>query len=269
MNTVTATRTSMSLQARARLLAARGEPLLIADWHRVLMLHVEVEPAILQQIVPFPLDRWEGRTFVSLVAFTLRGLRPRFGGAPAAWLFKPIATHHFLNVRTYVVVKNEPGIHFLAEWLSNRLAVRLGPPTFALPYRQGRIAYHHDWTKGMLSGSVEDSLSGRRLTYSAAVDGKAVFKPCARETLDEWLMERYSAFNSASGLRRQFRVWHKPWEQCTAEAKLNCTSLLEDYWPWMAHAPLIGTHFSPGAESVWMGRPRRIDLKRSWNRSSG
>ncbi len=53
--------------------------------------------------------------YVSLVAFTMRGLRPRLGGAA---LLKPIATHEFLNVRTYVKHRGERGIYFLADGVS-------------------------------------------------------------------------------------------------------------------------------------------------------
>ncbi len=45
-----------SEQARARMLSRRGEPLFLAAWKRVLMIHLEVDPAALQRAVPFPLD---------------------------------------------------------------------------------------------------------------------------------------------------------------------------------------------------------------------
>ncbi len=62
------------------MLLARGEPLFLADWDRTLMLHYEIAPELLQPFVPFELDLWNGRAHVSLVAFTMRGLRPRRGG---------------------------------------------------------------------------------------------------------------------------------------------------------------------------------------------
>src|SRR5258708_5631371 len=107
--------------ARRRLLSSPGEPLFIADWDRALMIHYEVDAVALQGEVPFELDLWEGRAFVSLVAFTLRGMRPRLGGRAAALLLKPIATHEFLNVRTYVRRATVVGLFFLSSWLSNRL----------------------------------------------------------------------------------------------------------------------------------------------------
>jgi uncharacterized protein len=131
---------TLSAAARARILSHCGEPLFVADWKRVLMIHFEVDAEALQRDVPFELDLREGRAFVSLVAFTMRGLRPRLGGKLAAWLFRPVATHDFLNVRTYVRRGGETGIHFLAEWLSSRLAAKHGPATFSLRYRHGRIS---------------------------------------------------------------------------------------------------------------------------------
>src|SRR5437870_3967624 len=100
--------------ARHRLLSLRGEPLFIADWDRALMIHYEVDRAALQQVVPFEIDLCDGKAFVSTVAFTLRNMRPRFGGRLLAWMVRPIATHHFLNVRTYVRHGGEQGIYFLA-----------------------------------------------------------------------------------------------------------------------------------------------------------
>src|SRR5688572_11058560 len=99
---------------RARMLAHPGEPPLVADGERTLMIHYELDPVALAKCVPFPLDLHEGRAYVSLVAFTLRGMRPWHGGRLMEWLFRPIATHGFLNVRTYVKVHGESGIYFLA-----------------------------------------------------------------------------------------------------------------------------------------------------------
>jgi uncharacterized protein YqjF (DUF2071 family) len=248
-----------NIAARSRLLSRRGEPLLVADWDRALMMHFEVDAERLQRAVPFQLDLWKGtHAFVSLVAFTMRGMRLRTGGALGAWLLKPIATHAFLNVRTYVRHGGESGIHFLAEWLPNPLAVLLGPGTFGLPYRLGRLDYDHQHESGMVQGAVEDVRSGSRLSYTARIDEDARFVPCPAGSLDEWLMERYAAFNAAQGRRRFFRVWHEPWPQVRAEARVAELSLLSKAWPLFHDALLAGANYSPGVRGVWMGRPHRI-----------
>ncbi len=240
------------------MLQVRGEPLFFGDWMRVLMLHFEVDAKRLQLDSPFPLDLRDGRAFVTLVAFTLRDLRPRFGGTFTRWLFKPIASHHFLNIRTYVTVNGEPGIHFLAEWLSSQLAVALGPRTFSLPYRFGRIQYRNDWQSGELNGSVICPRTGKRFAYRAALPADADFTPCERNSRDEWLMERYSAFNTARGRHRFFRVWHPPWPQCHTDVQALDLTLLKEAWPWFAEAEFVGANYSPGLHDVWMGRPHRL-----------
>jgi uncharacterized protein YqjF (DUF2071 family) len=257
-----------SVAAQQRLLSRRGEPLLLADWMRVVMIHFEVDAKQLQRDVPYQLDLYGGRAFVTLVAFTMENMRPRRGGKLGAWLFRSIATHDFLNVRTYVRHKGEPGIHFLAEWLSNWLAVQLGPRTFALPYRHGRIRYEHDWPNGILPGQVEDVRTKTRFSYQAEAgrgamlrpghagpEAGAPFVPCERDSLDEWLMERYAAFNSARGRKRFFRVWHPPWPQTPVRVTVEDLSLLQENWPWFNAAQLVGANYSPGLRSVWMGRP--------------
>ena len=251
---------ALSAAARQRMLSRKGEPLFIAAWENALMIHLEVDANELQHAVPFELDLWNGRAFVSLVAFTMRDMRPRLGGKLGAWLFRPIATHNFLNVRTYVRHNDEPGIHFLAEWLSSRLAVKLGPTIFSLPYRFGQIAYNHDWKMDSLSGIVTDVKDGSELRYEAnkRFDTQNVFTPCECGSLDEWLMERYTAFNSAGRHKRFFRVWHPPWPQCPLDATIHDDSLLTQHWPWFNEARLAGANFSPGFREVWMGRPHRI-----------
>ncbi len=269
-----------SAAARRRLLGVRGEPLLYADWLRVLFLHFEVDAAALQRDVPFPLDLREGRAYVSFVAFTMRDMRPRVGGRLGALLFNPIASHHFLNVRTYVKPRGESGIHFLAEWLDNPISVMLGPPAFGLPYRFGWLGYRHDHEAGVLQGQVipashflnrNASSDLPRLEYHAEINPGAMFCACDANSLDEFLLERYTAFNGRparrqagnqsltvpdSASKRFFRIWHPPWPQVPVRVSSLETSLLRSVWPWFAEARFVGAHYSPGVRDVWMGRPQ-------------
>ena len=144
---------ALSEAGKRRMLAKPGEPLFFGTWDKPVFIHYETDPEILQRQIPFQLDLRDGRAFVSIVAFTLIRMRPRIGGRLGEWLFKPIASHEFLNVRTYVRQAGEPGIFFLAEWLSNPLSVCLGPRTFGLPYRFGNLHYAHAPEDGDISGS--------------------------------------------------------------------------------------------------------------------
>lgn len=248
---------SLSQAARRRMLQTPGEPLFYASWDQAVMLHYEADPDVLQSSVPFELDLRDGRAFVSLVAFTLRRMRPRRGGRIGEWIVKPIATHEFLNVRTYVRANNEPGIFFLVEWLSNRLSVPLGPPVFGLPYRYGRINYLHDRPLQGISGRI-DAKSGS-FSYRGRT-ARAEFAPCEPGSLTEFLMERYTAFTQPGrGRRRLFRVWHEPWPQTPVEIEVTGSDLIAVTGEWWKTAEYLGANYSPGVE-VWMGRPHRLPV---------
>jgi len=248
--------TSPSMEGRARLLSGRGEPMFLADWDRTVMIHYAISPGVLQPLVPFQLDLRDGMAWLSIVAFTMRGMKPRIGGRLGAQLFRPIATHQFLNARAYVTHDGEPGIYFLSEWLNNLISVTLGRPIFGLPYNYGRLEYEHDHEAGMLKGTVRDGRGNGSLYYEARVD--RIYAPAEPGTLTEFLMERYTAFTFWRGWQRRFRVWHEPWQQCSLNMDVLEDSLLPLLGIPAGEAEFTGANYSPGASQVWMGRPISI-----------
>ncbi len=226
----------------------------IADWLDAVFIHYEVDPKSLAEAVPFPLDTHEGKAYVSLVAFTMRGMRPKRGGRATQWLTDPIATHEFLNLRTYVKHRGQYGIFFMKEWLNEPLAVKLGPLTFGLPYHQAEIRYNHDGNE--VCGSV--TAENLALQYDARPDGT----PAAAEagTRDAFLLERYTAFTNAGRSPKFFRVWHEPWKiQPLTHLQIIRDDLIHnDEHPWSNTARIVGGHFTHGVEGVWMGRPHRV-----------
>jgi uncharacterized protein len=244
----------LSKAGKRRMLAKAGEPLFLAAWDRAVFIHYEADPSLLQRQIPFPLDLRNGCAFVSLVAFTLLRMRPRIGGRLGEWLFKPIASHEFLNVRTYVQHAGEPGIFFLAEWLSNPLSVCLGPRTFGLPYRFGHLGFEHAHDDGEIIGTA--TTNEGRLEYRAVISAHS-FDPSETESPTEFLLERYTAFTWQRQRRRLFRVWHEPWQQTPIEIEVTVDNLLASTGQWWRSAECVGANYSPGVE-VWMGRPHRI-----------
>ena len=246
--------THLSEAGKKRLLSQFGEPLFLARWDRTVFLHYEADGELLQRQIPFELDLRGGRAFVSIVAFTLLRMRPRIGGRLGEWLFKPIATHEFLNVRTYVRHAGEPGIFFLAEWLSNPLSVRLGPRTFGLPYKFARLTYDH----ARSAGEIHAEIGARegRLIYSGNVRAND-FAASDAGSLTEFMLERYTAFTCRGKRRRLFRVWHEPWQQTPIDLEVTADDLLASTGSWWKSAEYIGANYSPGVE-VWMGRPHAL-----------
>jgi uncharacterized protein len=224
--------------------------LFIGDWDSLAMVHLQIAPQHLQPAVPFELDLFEGSAFVSLVFFTMRGMRLARGARLLNWLFYPFREQRFLNVRTYVRHQGEPGIHFIAEWISNPLCVHLGPVLYSLPYRRGRHRFSHH------RRSVTDLLTNTSLTCNIRFSGP--FATCERGSRDEFLFERYAAVNSYGEAPKCFHVSHAPWEQCRADSVIMDDSLLGQHFHWFPHAHLAGANYSPGVCGVQMGWPIKI-----------
>lgn len=233
--------------------------LLRAEWTGAVFIHYEVDAGILQEEVPFELDLWEGRAFVSLVAFTMGRLRPCRGGWLAELVFRPIARTRFLNVRTYVRGGATRGIYFIAEFLSNRLSVPLGPPTFGLPYRRGDLDYRNDDLKDGASGRIRAPGGRRELAYHAVRRDECGPREALPGTLDWFLIERYDAFTCHRGRRRMFHVAHRRWPLEPVDVSVRDEGLLETTGAWWPGARLIGGHHSAGVRDVRLGPPMKIE----------
>jgi uncharacterized protein YqjF (DUF2071 family) len=250
--------------ARRRLLSQRGEPLFYANWDKVIFIHYETDPQELQRCIPYHLDFYHGRAFVSLVAFTMRGMRPRFGGRIGELLLRPIATHDFLNIRTYIRHNGEPSIYFMREWLSSRMAAWLGPWSFGLPYRFGRIEYQPSRGYGLAGehaqeherrGKVEADAGSFHFCATFEANDLGISRP---GSLDEFLLERYTAFTQFRKRRRFFRIWHEPWQQVCAKVQVATDNLIHSTGRCWQDARYIGANYSPGV-NVWMGWPHAIE----------
>jgi uncharacterized protein YqjF (DUF2071 family) len=222
----------------------------IADWLDVIFVHFRIAPEKLAPLVPLPLDLYRGDAYVSLVAFTQSRLRPTMGGRFGEMLVSPLAQHEFLNVRTYVRHGGNRGIFFMAEWIPNHLAAFIGPRTYGLPYRLGRLKYD-----GMRR---EIEAAGLRLAISAGAPMGETPTSQGADDFDDFVLERYSAFTHRKGVIRRFDVEHMPWPQRRVDVELIDTSLLELSGPWLRDAQLVGAHYSPGVRNVIIGRPRCV-----------
>jgi len=245
-----------SAAARRRFLTREGAPLLLADWEQLVMLHFEIDATLLQRAIPFELDLFCGRAFVSLVTFTMRRMRLARGGRLTHWLCALLGEQRFLNVRTYVRHGEETGIHFITEWISNGLCVPFGPLTYGLPYRWGRLNFEPG-NDGGVRGRVEPRLGGAAFDYQIRpAAGSWGFGECEPGTLAAFLVERYTGFTRRGSRRRLFRIWHEPWRMAEAEADWTDDSLLRQNLSWWSEARYVGANYSPGAFDIWMGRPR-------------
>jgi uncharacterized protein YqjF (DUF2071 family) len=288
----------LSNRAKRRMLATEGGAFMLADWVHAVFMHFEVNPQILGQQVPFELDLRDGKAYVSLVAFEMNRFRMNTGGRLVEWLCKPISDHGFLNVRTYVRYRDEPGIFFMAEFLPNWLSVLLGGRSFGLPYRYAKLDYQHEADRQAITGHVRlpgagrakgaDAAGGFRgaerdsgvghiswhadLPQAPSAEFSAQCTPCEAGSIEEFLCERYTAFTKWRDVHRLFRVWHEPWPKVPIDLEFGDLSLLQSTGGWIDHAEFIGAEYSPGVFDVWMGKPQCVNGKfcnSLWDEKSG
>jgi len=219
-----------------------SHPLFRCAWGSTTFLHYAVDPDALR--VPFELDLFGGRAWVSVVAITIRPISLR-ASAPL------LAAQSFMNVRTYV---QGGAITFLAGWLPNPLCALLGPRLVGIPYRFGRLTL--DAQVAELHGRVRAGAG--TFEYRAAIDPRQTYRRPAPGTLEEFLLERYVARTRVGRRRLSFRIWHEPWRFVDVEPTILDDRLLRASGEWYRHARLAAAHHSPGFEDVGMGRLEEV-----------
>ena len=240
-------RVSCPFEGRNGFLQSEGRLHLVADWDDVAFMNFRIASGRLQPFVPFPLEICEGSAWVSLVAFTMRDMRPSVGGRIGRMLFKPFRIQRFLNVRTYVKLGEESGIHFIAEWISDWFNARLDPTLYGPLYRLGRLS--HRCGESIICGNIMAEEREFAFDCNWVPDEMG---SCSIPRADScWNVTRHTIQPEAWG-------WHEPWEQTEAELKIHSDRLPLATFPWWERVEYAGCRHSPGAKGVLMGRPRSV-----------
>ena len=192
-------------------------------WADLGFLHWEVDAAALRPRVPdaLEIDTFEGRAFVGLVPFTMRGVRPAWA-PPLPWLSR----FHEVNVRTYVHRKGrDPGVWFLCLEAANPVAVVIARTFWRLPYHFAHMQLARE-------GSAIRYASERR--WPGPRPGACALRyeptgPASRApvgTLEHFLVERYILYAFAGGTLLSGRVHHAPYPLQAANVEGLDESLL-------------------------------------------
>jgi uncharacterized protein YqjF (DUF2071 family) len=230
-------------------------PVMYQSWRSLLFLHWVVPPEELRPLLPsgLEIDTFEGRAYVGLVAFTMRGVRP--AGLPAvSWL----SDFHETNVRTYVhVAGREPGVWFFSLDAASRLAVALARAWFGLPYFYARMQVVPTPRPGPARGEAVGGEVAYRSQRLSSPPGRATTAlrcaprgapaPAASGSLDHFLIERYLLYTSSRGRIHSGRVHHSSYPIQSADL-LECEeSLLAEAGVNRRDQPPI-VHFSGGVD---------------------
>lgn len=218
-----------------------GPWVMAQTWDNLLFAHWPVDPELVRPHVPeeLLLDVYDGRAWIGITPFVLRGLRAR-GVPPAPYL----SDFYELNVRTYARLDDKPGIWFFSLDASSRAAVIAARRTYHLPYFYARMSRRRD-------GDIFEHRSARkaaRLTCRYWPLGEVA--PAAEGTLEHFLTERYCLYTVDDSRLRRGEIHHPPWPLQAASAEIDENSMPP---PGIAPAdedPLL--HFSARQDTlIW------------------
>lgn len=192
-------------------------------WRNLLFAHWPVPANALMPHLPpgLSLDTFQDQAWVGVVPFHMSGVRFR-------WLPPLPFTSAFaeMNVRTYVILDEKPGVWFFSLDAASRLAVEGARLAFHLPYFNADMSV---WTDG---GSVHYA-SKRADRRAQAGEFRAVYRPTSPiyrsepGTLDYWLTERYCLYAAASSRLYRCEIVHPPWPLQRAEADIQVNTVAQ------------------------------------------
>ena len=162
------------------------------EWNDAIFLHWEVDLEELKKHVPkeLEIDLFEGKPWVSVVAFAMEEIRPRF--LPA---FAPISNFFEINIRTYVKTKNKTGVYFLSMEGGKDLSCKVAKLISELPYRFSTIKREMEYYRS------SNSEFGDTLDIKFKI-GQALQKT----ELERWLTERYVLFQDSKDYINEYEI---------------------------------------------------------------
>lgn len=169
------------------------------EWNNVLFLHWEVPYGELRMLVPpqLDIDSFEGRYYVSLVAFTMQKIRPR--NLPAV---KFISDFHEINIRTYINNGGKQGVYFLNIEAEKRLSAFVARTLSGLPYERSVIR--------RTQKEYHSFNASKNLRLSASFNVTSILED--KTELDKWLTERYCLYLEDASSVFRYEIHHNEWE---------------------------------------------------------
>lgn len=187
----------------------QSRPFLTAQWRNLVMLHWEVDPTLVIDLVPVgtTLDFWQGKTYVGLVGFQF--LDTKVLGAPVPFH----QDFEEVNLRFYVrrVEGDEvrAGVVFVCECVPRQLVGGMARLLYREPFMVTpmRSVVHADPTPdlqyGWQVGTRWDSVAARAAGTGA---------PSQPRSLDEFVTVRHWGYNGKPGSPTlEYRVDHPRW----------------------------------------------------------
>lgn len=209
------------------------------EWNDAVFLHWQVDMNVLSKLVhpDLEIDVFEGKPWVSLVAFNMERIRPK--NLPS---FRPVSFFPEINIRTYVKYKGRAGVHFLSIEAAKSLSCLLAKTISELPYRYSKMSRTND------RFDANNNVFGDALHLKYSIGQKMETK----QAIDYWLTERYALFQNTDEHINEFEIHHIEWPIC--ELELNEIELKYPRFEKLLSNLPDRKHYSTGVQVIAWGK---------------
>jgi uncharacterized protein YqjF (DUF2071 family) len=217
-------------------------------WLDLLFAHWPVSRQSLERALPaeLSLDLFDGQAWLGITPFAVRNLRLRIS-PPVPFL----SAFPEVNVRTYVVHDEKPGVYFFSLDAGSRLAVAAARRFYRLPYfrAESSIERGGEATR-FISRRAEDPASAPGAGLSVRYRPVSRAAPAPAGSLEHWLTERYCLYTLDDRHRLQRGdIHHPPWPLQAARAEFAHNTMAAELGLELGDPPLV--HFARRQDVVF------------------
>ncbi|MCH8075457.1 MAG: DUF2071 domain-containing protein [SAR324 cluster bacterium] len=232
-----------------------GKVFLTAGWRHLLLLNYATDPGVLEPLLPpgCELDFYEGRPYVSLVAFQFKDTKVLGVKWPGFINFPEV------NLRFYVRYRGERGVCFVREHVPSRLLAWIA-----------RTIYHEPYKKAVMTEAVTAEAGGIAAAYHLK-DGRhgLSLKVRARNqptmppenSMEHFFKEHELGVGTGpAGDTLTYRVHHPHWRVFPIETftvSIDGAGLYGERFAFLSGRPPDSVVFAEGSQIVVYGKGGR------------
>ncbi|GJM18084.1 MAG: hypothetical protein DHS20C14_02970 [Phycisphaeraceae bacterium] len=205
---------------------------LTASWRRLILAQYETDPALLEPRLPrgLTLDEWEGRAFVSVVAFDFLDTRVRGMRVPGCVNFPEV------NLRFYVTDGDRRGVCFVRELVPSWLTATVARVIYNEPYAKARMRAHAAVSDDELTIEHRFEFGEREHRISATCDAEPSTAPA--DSIEHHFKEHEWGFGrTRRGVPTVYRVAHPEWlvhRVRESRVEIDAGALYGPEWAWLS-----------------------------------
>ncbi|CAA6824529.1 MAG: Unknown protein [uncultured Sulfurovum sp.] len=187
-------------------------------WTNLLFQHFEIQDmTVLQKYLPknCTFHSFEGKYYLGLVSMHMTNVKHKATGN-IIW-FKH---YNELNVRTYILHDNRPGVLFLSLDVDSLISIFGARVFYGLPYRVSKYDNKPNEVTSYRNGEIQFQTEYKVTSEPKVYD---------QDTFAFWATQRYFFANKYLGVSFKGEISHESWELSTGSVENTSLSVLDTY----------------------------------------